>query len=573
MTLIEIADLVADVVVFGSYCVLSFVVFLIYFKFFKNIDDLRYSLLLVLTSLFLMLCALTHLADAWGGNGRSVILMACCVVSLLTAIISVYSIDEIKYAIQNRFKVEKLIKDNMILKLMNGYDLNIMVRDTCVLQGSVDGFNVSNMNNELFINEVNIGDTVKLLGKTYKVIHKMNSELSLEDMESSSSMYHLLGIDITEEERHKALATKSRDTRLAMYLNTAHDIKTPLTSISYLSEILNKCNDIHSAKSVFEELSTHLEMLKMLATQMSDAGKVLAGKELSPTNTIFNTRILGKNMENYIKYLKYNSVEFTVEISDLVPIFIETDEEWLWQIFINFINNAMKYTQNGYIKTSMSMRGNKNFVMRVEDSGIGISPNEINDIFDIFLNDQEKNKDLILHNKGVGLFTVATKVSALNGVCNVYHNNNNIHTTTGCVFEVDIPVGYTRDYHEMENREKSFVITKKTFLVVDDTSSIIRVMQKYLEGNIVDVAYNGKVALELMLSKEYDYVFMDLNMPVMGGLESTTFFRDKEKHLGRKKRQKIVMMSALEVERDDLFDDKLSKPFKRTSLLKIIEPT
>ena len=95
-------------------------------------------------------------------------------------------------------------------------------------------------------------------------------------------------------------------------------------------------------------------------------------------------------------------------------------------------------------------------------------------------------------------------------------------------------------------------------------------MKKFLHGNKVETAKNGKIALELMLKNEYDIVFMDLCMPIMGGLECTHKFRIFESASERKRRQKIIMMSATEIERKDLFDDKLSKPFNIKKLNNLI---
>ena len=156
------------------------------------------------------------------------------------------------------------------------------------------------------------------------------------------------------------------------------------------------------------------------------------------------------------------------------------------------------------------------------------------------------------------MFTVSKKIKALNGTCKAYSNES-----SGSTFEIKIPVQISEIKKEEESKNRSF-------LVVDDTISILRIMKKFLHGNKVETAKNGKIALELMLKNEYDIVFMDLSMPIMGGLECTNKFRKFEAVSDRKKRQKIIMMSATEIERKDLFDDKLSKPFNIKKLNNLI---
>ena len=164
------------------------------------------------------------------------------------------------------------------------------------------------------------------------------------------------------------------------------------------------------------------------------------------------------------------------------------------------------------------------------------------------------------------LYTVKKKVGILGGFCSVVPNTDKT-VKDGSIFQATFPVG---DLEEERGVRCGSMNSVKSVLVVDDTSTIILVMKRALKNHSVDVAYNGQEALDLMLQNEYDFVFMDLSMPIMGGLEASLKFREMEQSLGREHRQIIVMMSATEIHRPDIFDLKLSKPINHSNLKKIM---
>ena len=542
-----------QIVIFISYLILSIIVLHLYVKFYSKIDQIKYSLLFILTSSFLVLCALTHLSYVWGGHGKEVLLYLCALVSITTAVVTIFSINEIEEIMSNRFKARSLIKDDMILDLMNGYHINLKIKDYKVLSGTVNGTDLLNPNAIEINQRLSVGTLLNLFNRKYQIIHKIKSiqEYDLEN-QNGDQVFNLLGIDVTDEKENE-------NNTLAIYLSTAHEIKTPLTSISYLyDEIITNNSSIDKETSL--ELSTHLEMLSMLANQMLDAGRFLEGQVLKPSLDVFDLEYFIVKMKNISYYLHDENINFIFEIDKNNHNSIKTDEEWIWQIYLNFISNAIKHTTFGFIKTILIVESNE-LTLKVIDSGDGKYSFIDNNVFNVF-----KNKNYNIHQikenyykgVGLGLFTVSKKIKALNGTCKAYSNES-----SGSTFEIKIPIQISEIKEFKESKNKSF-------LVVDDTISILRIMQKFLDGNNVETAKNGKIALELMLKNEYDIVFMDLSMPIMGGLECTHKFRKFESGSKRKRRQKIIMMSATEIERKDLFDDKLSKPFNIKKLNNLI---
>jgi len=190
--------------------------------------------------------------------------------------VTTFSINEIEEIMSNRFKAMNLIKDDMILDLMNGYHINLKIKDYKVLSGTVNGTDLLNPSSIEINQRLSVGIILNLFNRKYKIIHKIKSieESDLEN-QNGDQVFNLLGIDVTDEKENEY-------NTLAIYLSTAHEIKTPLTSISYLyDEIIRNNSTIDKETSL--ELSTHLEMLSMLANQMLDAGRFLEGQVLKPS--------------------------------------------------------------------------------------------------------------------------------------------------------------------------------------------------------------------------------------------------------------------------------------------------
>jgi len=313
---------------------------------------------------------------------------------------------------------------------------------------------------------------------------------------------------------------------------------------------------------MIKEHSYNLEMLSLIATQMMDVGRILGGYELFPTYSEVNMKEMFKKIKVLSYYLQSYKIISEFHIEDDIPSFF-SDKEWLWQILVNFITNAFKYTESGYVKIyCLYDKVTDEITIKSVDSGIGISKKDIPKIFKLFV-------DINTHGKGIGLFTVNEKVKILGGSCRVYKNPGKLG---GTIFEAKIPnyKNYTRRIHVDKVDKK-----QNKILIVDDTITVIRIMKKYLEGYDVEydveVAMNGKEALEKMLKNEYKIVFMDIRMPIMGGIEATELFREEEKKMNRSNEQRIIMMSATEIDRPDIFTEKFPKPLKLDLLKELLQ--
>ncbi len=556
-------DLVLELVIFGSYCILSVIVFQLYLKNAKNVKSCQVTAVVILTAMFLMFCAFTHVAKLWGGQGSRPLTFVCAAVSSATAVVTINLRTNVDEMLTKRFRAVKIVKDEAIVDLMKVYHLNVQVVNRTIVAGTIHGVPIPNP--MPCSEDIASGKIIHVSGAMYRIMHKISSKIDLDrDIErdnnnNNSNSFAVFGIDVTEEHKNQELVKQTNRKQLALCLSTAHEIRTPLTSVMFLSKNVQNSNS--------DELAAHLEMLKLVAANMMEAGRFLGGYTLIPTPSNMDTREVFERMSKLSRYMHSHDVQCEFHVDDSVPQLVISDVEWFWHMFLNFILASLKHTSTGYVKSKCSATersGITYLTLSVADSGIGIANEDPSQLFEMFANSQNADQD----NKGVGLYTVKKKVEILKGFCSAVANTDP-SVQGGSVFQATFPVSDIRD------GERPRVLTSgtshlKKILVVDDISTVIAVMQRALQDHHVDVAYNGKDALGLMLQQEYDIVFMDLSMPIMGGLEATMIFREKELFLNRENKQVIVMMSATEIDRPDIFDRKLPKPIDHNVLKSLV---
>jgi len=254
------------------------------------------------------------------------------------------------------------------------------------------------------------------------------------------------------------------------------------------------------------------------------------------------------------------------EIDEDVPETIASDGAWLFDIMLNLLLNARKFTEHGSIKLSMTCETPGRLMIEVSDTGPGVAPCCRDGLFEPLMQHSTKNGGL-----GLGLYIVKSKATALGGLCGYSPN-----TPCGSTFWVSVPckaVPTPAPPMEMCSGDD------RTILIIDDTSSIRMMLNRILtkEGYTVEEAENGAIGLDKMCEKRYWMVFCDYMMPVMNGKECVTKFRSWERcHRPHISKQVICGLTAQAVT-SVMFELMnagtnyvLSKPVNKRSLLSAI---
>jgi PAS domain S-box-containing protein len=403
-----------------------------------------------------------------------------------------------------------------------------------------------------------------------RIISTLGKALSLEykryDIEQS--------LIASREEAERASQAKSQ-----FIANMSHEIRTPLNGIMGFAELLVFEEEDENRKMMLKMVERSGNQLLDLLNDLLEYSRFEAGKiELEPAD--FNLYKVLIDIENYFKPVANSkNLIFALETNCIKEQIVVGDELKLRQILINIVNNAIKFTNEGFVNVEANIveqGSNLLFEIVVADSGIGINKKQLVEIFDEF-----KQLDFYLtkKNKGTGLGLTITKrlVDLMAGTIRVESEPNN-----GSRFIVEIPLTSgiltNRELNMNINGEQKGAESRKIkILLAEDNEAnqfLIKALTKAKNWNIT-VVENGQEAVEAFKKDEFNLILMDVQMPLMNGYEATKMIRDIEKERGT--HIPIIALTAYAMKSDkDMcieagMDDYISKPFKRQIFLDSIE--
>lgn len=352
--------------------------------------------------------------------------------------------------------------------------------------------------------------------------------------------------DITARKKYEAELKKARDeaeaanTAKTLFLaNMSHELRTPMNGIMGFTELL-KMSDLGEEQKEFVELiSLSSRHLLEIINDILDFSKIETGK-LKLTKKKFSIRdnitklfsffdTINKNKELKLKYLIDSKIENSY-IGDSLRIN---------QILSNLLSNAIKFTPGGEVALAISEENRSESIsivkIAVSDSGIGISPERIDEIFDPF-HQLENSYTKKYAGIGLGLSIVKNLVSLLDGEIKVESRLNR-----GTSFILTLPL--ERDLGEKSSEEffkpqaarpavekSSAANAVKRILIAEDDFFNRKLMLKLLheKGCEADIACDGREALEKYEKNTYGLILMDVQMPRLDGLSAIKTIREKE---------------------------------------------
>eukprot|EP00903_Cladosiphon_okamuranus_P010013 g9496.t1 len=575
MTTNGFAETTVEAVIFGSYVVISFVVLFIYLRHKAYLDSFVNRLLAVTFGFFLMLCAITHIYSIWYDAMNIILSASCAVVSLIAAACTLYGFRDLDDYLTLRISTSKILRERTIQSLTEGYDLRCCAVGNFFVEGWIkdcdSSFPVE------FQGGVQIGNIVQVENRFFRVVSTVQNTVELNATGRQSAMdvelarrkpgCMIYGYDATAEVHMSQEEERMNEMKMAMCMGTAHDVKTPLSSLGIvISSLRSKWDDGDEEYGrLLDEAFVNMEILNLVATQFMEIGTLGTGIKVTPTIDVLDIPTMSDRITKVCSRLRNEHVQSGCHVREGVPSSLLTDVEWVWQIIMNLVTNAAKYTYKGRFDVYVDYQ-NGLLELRVEDTGIGIDDNMKGGVFDMFVTHQKYG-----HNShGIGLHSVKTKVDAFGGSCEILDNPGG-----GTIFEVKVPAKVDTSAAESKREEQvaadAYRGTHRCLcLVVDDTASIRKMMSHLLREHDVELACNGAEGLDKLMAKEYDIVLSDISMPVMDGTECVRRFRKWEKE-HRKTRQQIYSMSANAVGIDSGFDGSLPKPVDSKRLRGLLE--
>lgn len=368
-----------------------------------------------------------------------------------------------------------------------------------------------------------------------------------------------------EKLKEAAEAAEAANQAKSIFLaNMSHELRTPLNSIIGFTQILRQDSSLksehreqvdiisHSGEHLLELINDVLEMSRIEANQTNLNKTALdLYKLLDNLHPIMNLRAEAKG------------INFLSEYTSDVPKYILTDAQKLRQVLINLISNAIKFTKQGGVALRVR-HDQQQLYFEIEDSGVGIEPEAIPYLFEMFT--QSASGKNSLEGTGLGLPISQRFIELMGGAITV---DSRLDQGTLLSFNIPYEPVDMDDVEESDARRITGLqsaVKDYQILVVDDKPHSLQLLVQLLEpvGFGIRTATNGREAIDVVETWQPDLILMDIRMPEMDGFEATTYIRNA--NLPRQPIIIAVTASAFEHERQTILDngcdDFVSKPYR-----------
>jgi signal transduction histidine kinase/ActR/RegA family two-component response regulator len=385
--------------------------------------------------------------------------------------------------------------------------------------------------------------------------------------------------DITEQKETAVAMAAARDAaesanraKTEFLANMSHEIRTPLNGVLGIADVLTRTKLSARQRELVGVIRQSGGLLNGLLTDLLDLARVEAGAaELRPEPVALDTLAAEvKDLFAGAAAGKGLALSARIEVGEGV---VDCDPQRLRQVLGNLLNNAIKFTEAGEVTLSVVRTGGR-VAFEVRDTGAGFDADEKVVLFQRFR--QADNSQTRKHGgAGLGLAICDEFVRLMGGEL-ACESTPGQGSTFG--FALDMPLRAGPAEVASNEPAESPPLGELSVLIVDDNPVNRQVMELILESVGIEhvSAENGRDGVEAMQSGHFDAVLMDIQMPVMDGLEATRRIRDWERRLGRQ-RAPILIVSAnclkehVEAGRAAGADAHLNKPISATELVTALE--
>jgi len=386
----------------------------------------------------------------------------------------------------------------------------------------------------------------------------------------------------TQEELREArdLAEKNAKAKSEFLANMSHEIRTPMNAILGMLYILKQSGLTDKQKGCLDKAELSAALLLRVINDILDFSKIEAGKMDMEAIDFCLSRITEAISSVVSHNILEKELSLDIHIAPDVPQMLNGDPVRLEQILLNLVNNAIKFTQRGGvsidIRREKASTGLVQLLFRVSDTGIGMTPKQVNSLFTPF-SQADSSTTRKYGGTGLGLAICHSLVEFMGG--NIWCESEEGKGTTfyfNAVFEQ--PKAELLGEHgqkENEHTSSNMDCLKGMQVLLAEDNEINQAIATELlamKGVRVDIASNGNEAIEAVENKDYDIVLMDIQMPEMDGISATRKLRENL----RFKALPIIAMTAhaMAGDREDSLknglNDHITKPIDPERLYAVL---
>jgi PAS domain S-box-containing protein len=383
--------------------------------------------------------------------------------------------------------------------------------------------------------------------------------------------------DISRRKQYAEELMQAQKAREQFLAKISHEIRTPINGIIGMTNLLSNSTNEKERESYINAIKYSAENLKVIINDILDLSLIESGK-LKFEKIGFNIfELIPSIISTFSFQAQEKNNELVYTISSKLDKVLLGDPVRLNQVLMNLISNAVKFTEKGRIEIRADLVSEENDIclvkFQVKDNGIGVKPDKINLIFEIF---SQADESITRKYGGTGLGLTISKqlIESQNGNITVTSKENE---GSEFIFTIPYPVGKTEDLVDFHAKDifKSASLSFKNMsvLLVEDNE-----INRLYAGTIlkrweclVDMAENGEIALKkIKVNNKYDIILMDIMMPVMDGFEASREIRKIDSKIP------IIAVSATanktdhEKSRESGMDEFITKPFNPDELFLVL---
>jgi len=369
----------------------------------------------------------------------------------------------------------------------------------------------------------------------------------------------------------KEEAEKANQFKSEFLANMSHEIRTPLNGIIGMTDLVLKTTLSEKQREYLEKSKSSSKSLLHIINDILDFSKIEAGK-LEFENKTFGIEDVIRSVQNI-----FESSAETKGLSLVFDypqnLFVEGDALRLIQVLNNLVSNAIKFTEHGGVEVLLTSSQKANNIVElnffVKDSGIGIPSHAQESLFDEFTQ-ADTSTTRKFGGTGLGLAISKKIVHLMGGTISLYSKEGEGSTFS---FSLELQKIDKDSLLEMQNStHEGLIFNQERILIVEDNKTNQLVVEGILEDyNLnLDIANNGAEAIEKYKKNTYDLILMDLQMPIMGGVEATKIIRQIDKEIPIIALTAAAMKEEIQKTKEVKMNAHVAKPIDSKELIHVI---
>lgn len=413
----------------------------------------------------------------------------------------------------------------------------------------------------------------------------LNYKIKSDDLEKTNLILEATNSQMMQEIQVRKVAEKKAESanqaKSNFLANMSHEIRTPLNGIIGFTQLLNDLDLPVESKDYIKHIRSCSQSLLMIIDDILDYSKIEAEKLVIEEIPLDFKVVITASIDAFSYLFKSKEIDLILDMDESIPRFIRSDPFRLKQIFLNLIGNAIKFTEKGTIRISISENQRNGdqieFLCRVEDSGVGMTNEIQQNIFEAF-HQADSSTTRIFGGTGLGLSICSKLVKLLNGriwatseegIGSNFYFTFKARIVGSQAVEQNVVALPIRN--DVENNEIKILLAEDNKI---NQKLAIKLLARVGYQNLT-IAENGIEAIEALEKEHFDVVLMDVQMPKLDGLEATKIICEK---IPKKQRPLIIGLSANAFPEDREkalaygMDDYIEKPiniYKLTQILQI----